>query len=102
MSTHVPPQSVWPDGHAIAATHIPMVHVCVVEHAFPQAPQWSVLALTSTHRAPHSCRPAAHEGASIVPSIGTTSAPPSLDASGAGGGLVHAAAIAAALKIHER
>jgi hypothetical protein len=39
VSTHVPPQSIWPIGHIIAARQAPIVQLWPIGHAVPQAPQ---------------------------------------------------------------
>jgi len=43
-STHVPPQTVWPVGHA----HFPAAHEAPAAQAV-QVPQCDVLVMTSTH-----------------------------------------------------
>jgi hypothetical protein len=72
-STQAPPQSVWPvlqvNVHASPA-HAACALATVVVHAFPQAPQLSVLLVVFTHVAPHAVGVAAGQAETHgIPSV---------------------------------
>ena len=56
--THVPAQSVCPEGHAV--THVPLLHAVPAAHAVPHPPQFVVLVSVFTHVPLHSVVPAGH------------------------------------------
>jgi hypothetical protein len=59
VSTHAPPQAIFPMGHV----QRPPTQVVPFPHVVPHAPQWFALDVRSTHAPPHALRPAPHVAA---------------------------------------
>lgn len=49
VSTHVPPQSIWPAGHITAMRHAPIAHAWPIGQVVPHAPQFAGSVWVLTH-----------------------------------------------------